>query len=75
MAELTYEPQPHPYLHEPRIFVSGLPLWITDVHLANALQFCAPFRPNIIRDPTQPLAAGTIEFRFLEKGEASFKYF
>ena len=61
-------PQPHPYLHEPLLYISGLPPYIKDEDLALAFQPCAPFRPNIARDDlTKPLS-GTIEFKYLEKG-------
>ena len=61
-------PQPHPYLHEPLLYVSGLPPYVTDENLAATLGACAPFRPRIPRDdPSRPLS-GTIEFKYLEKG-------
>lgn len=62
-------PQPHPYLHEPLLYVSGLPPYVTDENLAATLGACAPFRPRIPRDdPSRPLS-GTIEFKYLEKAE------
>jgi polyadenylate-binding protein len=66
MAE--HDPQPHPYLHEPRIYITGLPAWVEDSNLAPAFQQCIPFRPNIQRDGTAGVVSGTIEFRYLEKG-------
>jgi hypothetical protein len=66
MAE--HEPQGHPYLHEPRIYITGLPAWVEDANLASAFQHCSPFRPNIQRDGGAGVVSGTIDFRFLEKG-------
>lgn len=62
------EPQPHPYVHEPLLYISSLPPYITDENLAVAFQACAPFRPNIARDGSPRPLQGTIEFKFLEKG-------
>lgn len=60
--------QPHPYLHEPLLYISGVPPHVTDQDLAAAFVSCAPFRPNIPRDPTGGLLSGTIEFKYIEKG-------
>ena len=62
-------PQPHPYLHEPLLHISNLPPWVRDEDLAVAFQTCAPFRPNIQRDGSNRPLSGTIEFKYLEKGE------
>ncbi|KAI0281824.1 hypothetical protein BGY98DRAFT_1088374 [Russula aff. rugulosa BPL654] len=63
------EPQPHPYLHEPILYISSLPHYVTDENLAIAFSTCAPFRPRIDRsDTTKPLS-GMIEFRVLDKAE------
>lgn len=61
--------QPHPYLHEPLLYITGLPPHIRDEDLAAAFQTCAPFRPQIPRDPSAKLLSGTIEFKFMEKAE------
>lgn len=61
-------PQPHPYLHEPLLYISGLPPYVRDEDLAVAFQTCAPFRPNILRDGSNKPLSGTIEFKYLEKG-------
>lgn len=61
-------PQPHPYLHEPMLYISNLPPYVTDDNLAMAFQSCAPFRPVIPRDGSNHLLNGTIEFKFLDKG-------
>ncbi|KAH9975322.1 hypothetical protein BGW80DRAFT_1436531 [Lactifluus volemus] len=66
------EPQPHPYLHEPLLYISSLPHYVTDENLAVAFTTCAPFRPHIIRDGidgTTKLLSGTIEFKLLDKAE------
>ncbi|THH14406.1 hypothetical protein EW146_g5924 [Bondarzewia mesenterica] len=62
-------PQPHPYLHEPVLYISGLPPYVTDENLAVAFGSCAPFRPRISRDDLNRPVSGTIEFKFLEKAE------
>ena len=61
-------PQPHPYIHDPLLYISNLPPYVTDENLAITFQSCAPFRPNIPRDGTNRPLSGTIEFKFLEKG-------
>ncbi|KAJ3552701.1 hypothetical protein NM688_g4014 [Phlebia brevispora] len=63
------QPEPHPYLHEPLLYISNLPPHVTDADLAIAFAQCAPFRPNIPRDEGSVLRSGTIEFRYLEKAE------
>ncbi|KAI0078354.1 hypothetical protein K474DRAFT_1594173 [Panus rudis PR-1116 ss-1] len=63
-------PQPHPYLHDPLLYISGLPPYVKDEDLALAFQSCAPFRPNIARDGSDKPLSGTIQFKFLEKGES-----
>jgi polyadenylate-binding protein len=62
------EPQPHPYLHEPRLYISNLPYYVTDENLAIAFSTCAPFRPRIPREDTTKPLSGMIEFRVLGKG-------
>ncbi|KAG2139512.1 hypothetical protein BD769DRAFT_1698241 [Suillus cothurnatus] len=64
----TEVPQPHPYLHEPLLYISNLPPYVTDENLAMTFQPCAPFRPNIVRDGSNRPLSGTIEFKYLEKG-------
>jgi polyadenylate-binding protein len=61
-------PQLHPYLHDPILYISNLPPYVTDENLAITFQACAPFRPNIPRDGTNRPLSGTIEFKFFEKG-------
>ncbi|KAG6830599.1 hypothetical protein H0H92_015880 [Tricholoma furcatifolium] len=62
-------PHPHPYLHEPLLYISNIPSNITDENLAMAFVTCGPFRPKIPRDSSSDLLNGTIEFRFIEKAE------
>ena len=66
-------PQPHPYLHEPLLYISALPHFVKDEDLAIAFQQCAPFRPKIDRDAADTYRAlsGTIEFKYLQKGAHS----
>ncbi|KAF5368875.1 hypothetical protein D9758_002997 [Tetrapyrgos nigripes] len=63
------EPQPHPYLHEPLLYISNIPPYVSDENIAVAFVTCGPFRPKVPRDGTSSLLSGTIEFRFLEKAE------
>ncbi|KAH9061136.1 hypothetical protein EDB87DRAFT_1612138 [Lactarius vividus] len=65
------EPQPHPYLHEPILYISGLPRYVTDENLAIAFSTCAPFRPRIARDDSNNPLSGTIEFKVLHKAETA----
>ncbi|KAH9031689.1 hypothetical protein EDB85DRAFT_1958963 [Lactarius pseudohatsudake] len=67
----TTEPQPHPYLHEPVLYISGLPRYVTDENLAIAFSTCAPFRPRIARDDSNNPLSGTIEFKVLHKAETA----
>ncbi|EGO29612.1 hypothetical protein SERLADRAFT_433578 [Serpula lacrymans var. lacrymans S7.9] len=67
------ELQPHPYLHEPLLYISNLPPFVMDENLALAFQACAPFRLNITRDGSNRPLSGTIEFKYLEKGRFSEK--
>ncbi|CCL99612.1 uncharacterized protein FIBRA_01630 [Fibroporia radiculosa] len=61
--------QPHPYLHEPVLYITNLPQYVKDEDLAVTFQNCAPFRPTIPRDGSNTLLSGTIEFKYLEKAE------
>jgi hypothetical protein len=72
MADLnmpaTHDTEPHPYLHEPTLYISGLPGYVTDDEIALVFQPCAKFRLKINReDPLQELC-GTIEFQYLDRG-------
>lgn len=52
--ELT--PGAHPFLREPKLYVTGLSPQVSDADLAHAFEYCVPFRPMIIRDGTgQPI--------------------
>jgi hypothetical protein len=62
------EPQPHPYLHEPLLYISSLPHYVTDENLAIAFSTCAPFRPRISREGMADPLSGRIEFKVLDKG-------
>ncbi|THH08058.1 hypothetical protein EW145_g2962 [Phellinidium pouzarii] len=68
MAE-QHQPQPHPYLQEPLLYISNLAQHVTDAELAQAFESCVPFRPRIIRDGSERSLMGTIEFKQLEKAE------
>ncbi|KIK68690.1 hypothetical protein GYMLUDRAFT_54276 [Collybiopsis luxurians FD-317 M1] len=62
-------PHPHPYLHEPLLYITNVPANVSDETLGMAFMTCAPFRPKIVRDTPSPMVAGTIEFKFLDKAE------
>ncbi|KAK7020207.1 hypothetical protein VNI00_017820 [Paramarasmius palmivorus] len=62
-------PTAHPYVHEPILYISNVPSYITDEALAVAFLTCGPLRPKIQRDPNAQVVGGTIEFKFLEKAE------
>jgi polyadenylate-binding protein len=62
------QPEPHPYVHEPVLYISNLPPFVSDENLARAFQHCAPFRPRVNRDGINQPYSGVIEFKFLEKG-------
>ncbi|OCH86497.1 hypothetical protein OBBRIDRAFT_761221 [Obba rivulosa] len=63
------ERQPHPYLHEPLVHITGLPPYVQDEQLAVAFQPCAPFKPNIPRDGSDQPLSGTIQFRTMDSAE------
>ncbi|GLB42130.1 putative RNA recognition motif containing protein [Lyophyllum shimeji] len=65
----SHGPHPHPYLHEPLLYISNIPPFVTDENLAMAFVSCGPFRPKIPRDASNNIMSGTIEFRFIEKAE------
>lgn len=65
------EPQPHPYLHEPLLYITNVPTYVSDESIVMAFASCGPFRPNIPRDIPGSVLSGTVEFRFLEKGSVS----
>ncbi|KAJ7468031.1 hypothetical protein FB451DRAFT_387106 [Mycena latifolia] len=62
-------PQPHPILHEPLLYISNLPPYVSDENIALAFVSCGPFRPKIPRDGSNNPLSGTIEFKFLDKAE------
>ncbi|KAF5389609.1 hypothetical protein D9757_004233 [Collybiopsis confluens] len=62
-------PHPHPYLHEPLLYITNVPANVSDETLGMAFMTCAPFRPKIVRDTPSPTVSGTIEFKFLDKAE------
>ncbi|KAJ6557998.1 hypothetical protein B0H19DRAFT_1070580 [Mycena capillaripes] len=64
-----YGPQPHPILHEPLLYISNIPPYVSDENIALAFVSCGPFRPTIPRDGSNNPLNGTIEFKFLEKAE------
>ncbi|KAG2008227.1 polyadenylate-binding protein [Coprinopsis cinerea AmutBmut pab1-1] len=68
-SQEEHSPQPHPYLHEPLLYITNLPAFVTDEMLAVAFMYCGPFRPKIQRNTPSGTLSGTIEFKFLEKAE------
>ncbi|KAJ6628003.1 hypothetical protein B0H10DRAFT_1779025 [Mycena sp. CBHHK59/15] len=67
-----YGPQPHPILHEPLLYISNIPPYVSDENIALAFVSCGPFRPKIPRDGSNNPLSGTIEFKFLDRGAKSF---
>ncbi|TRM63710.1 hypothetical protein BD626DRAFT_569084 [Schizophyllum amplum] len=59
----------HPYLHDPLLYITNVPDYVSDEDLAKAFVTCGPFRPRINRDTGATMFSGTIEFKFLEKAE------
>ncbi|KAG9029416.1 hypothetical protein FS837_003564 [Tulasnella sp. UAMH 9824] len=59
------EPAPHPYLREPKLYVSGLSGDITKEHLGDLFRYCIPFRPMLQFDADGGLLPGYIEFKAL----------
>ncbi|KAJ3818939.1 hypothetical protein F5880DRAFT_1616913 [Lentinula raphanica] len=55
--------QPHPYLHEPLLYISNLPSTVSDESLGMAFMTCAPFRPKIARDNNAEKALATLQSR------------
>lgn len=72
MADLgvpaTHDTEPHPYLHEPILYISGLPSYVTDDEIAVVFQPCAKFRLKINRQEPHQDLCGTIEFQYLDRG-------
>lgn len=72
MADLNmpaaYDTEPHPYLHEPILYISGLPSYVTDDEIALVFQPCAKFRLKINREEPLQELCGTIEFQYLDRG-------
>lgn len=72
MADLsmpvTHDTEPHPYLHEPILYISGLPSCVTDDEIALIFQPCAKFRLKINREEPHLELYGTIEFQYLDRG-------
>lgn len=67
---MEQQQQPHPYLHEPLLYISNLPAFVQDESLAQAFLTCAPFRPNIARDGSAKYVSGTVEFKYLPSGKS-----
>ncbi|KAJ7774463.1 hypothetical protein DFH07DRAFT_1056880 [Mycena maculata] len=65
----SFGPQPHPILHEPLLYISNVPPYLSDENIALAFVSCGPFRPKINRDGSNNPLSGTIEFKFIEKAE------
>lgn len=61
-------PHTHPYLHEPLLYITNIPANVSDETLGIAFVPCAPFRPKLVRETSNPFVSGTIEFKYLESG-------
>ncbi|KAH7344800.1 hypothetical protein B0J17DRAFT_636883 [Rhizoctonia solani] len=62
-------PGAHPFLREPKLYISNLSPLVTEVDLAHSFEYCVPFRPTIIRDGTGQPVNGYVEFKLLESAE------
>ncbi|KAG8720467.1 hypothetical protein FRC08_000193 [Ceratobasidium sp. 394] len=62
-------PGAHPFLREPKLYISNLSPVVNDVDLAHAFEYCVPFRPSIMRDGTGQPVNGVIEFKHLDRAE------
>ncbi|CAE7102324.1 unnamed protein product [Rhizoctonia solani] len=62
-------PGAHPFLREPKLYISNLSPLVTDVDLAHAFEYCVPFRPTVIRDGSGQPVNGYVEFKHLERAE------
>ncbi|KAG9126620.1 hypothetical protein FRC07_002770 [Ceratobasidium sp. 392] len=69
VAQEVTTPGAHPFLREPKLYISNLSPVVTDVDLAHAFEYCVPFRPNIMRDGTGQPVNGVIEFKHLDRAE------
>ena len=57
----------HPFLDQPLLYVNGLPEYVRDQDIAQALEACVPFRPQVVRDGSG-YSSGNILFKSLERG-------
>ncbi|KIY47503.1 hypothetical protein FISHEDRAFT_45229 [Fistulina hepatica ATCC 64428] len=66
-----HRPSPHPYLHDPVLYISNFPSYVTDDNLAIAIATAdvGPFKPEINRDGGSDMCEGFIRFKFVEKAE------
>ncbi|KAG9006967.1 hypothetical protein FRB93_008233 [Tulasnella sp. JGI-2019a] len=65
----TPGPLPHPYLREPKLYVSGLASDVRKEDLAEAFRFCVPYRPVLPQDESGRTLPGHIDFRELAAAE------
>ncbi|KAF8708206.1 RNA recognition motif, partial [Rhizoctonia solani] len=75
-AAAQYVPRPpdaapaaHPFLREPKLYISNLSPLVTDLDLAHAFEYCVPFRPTVVRDGTGQPINGYVEFKHPERAE------
>ncbi|CAE6395900.1 unnamed protein product [Rhizoctonia solani] len=75
-ATAQYVPRPpdaapgaHPFLREPKLYISNLSPLVTDLDLAHAFEYCVPFRPTVVRDGSGQPINGYVEFKHPERAE------
>ncbi|CCO29389.1 hypothetical protein BN14_03401 [Rhizoctonia solani AG-1 IB] len=75
-AAVQYVPRPpdaapgaHPFLREPKLYISDLNPLVTDLDLAHAFEYCVPFRPTVVRDGSGQPISGHVEFKHPERAE------
>jgi hypothetical protein len=70
-AAVQYVPRPpdaapgaHPFLREPKLYISDLNPLVTDLDLAHAFEYCVPFRPTVVRDGSGQPISGQLRPKF-----------
>lgn len=61
----------HPYLKEAKLYVSNLPVDVTDEEFFQMFSLVIPFRPNLVRIEGAAVVYGTVEFKELKMGKRS----
>lgn len=65
------QPQPHPLIVEPVLYITGVPPLLAATDVAQAFETCLPVRPYIFGDGDGG-GHGRVEFRTREAGKSGF---